>query len=376
MYCLIKRAARLGQDAHELGLAERLELDADRKAALQFGDQVRRLRHVKRAGGDEQDVIGPHHAVLGVDGRAFDDRQDVALHAFAADFRPVAAFAAGDLVDLVDEDDAGLLDALDRGVGDRVHVDQLLLFFGQQPLARFGHGDAAALRAALEQSRHHVAQVDADFFHRRSGDQLDRRERFLLDVDFDHAIVELAVAQLLAHPLARAAHLVADAARIFVRRRRPRRQQQIEQPLLGIELRLGAHFFDALFAHHVDGELDQIADHRLDVAADVADFGELRRFDLDERRMRQLREPPRDLGLADAGRPDHQDVLRRDVLGQLRRQLLAPQPVAQRNRDRALGLRLPDHVLVELGDDLARRQRIDPGRGALGKGNGITVLRS
>ena len=32
-----------------------------------------------------------------------------------------------------------------------------------------------------------------------------------------------------------------------------------------------------------------------------------------------LRQPPRDLGLADAGRPDHQDVLRRDLLGQVRR---------------------------------------------------------
>ena len=94
-----------------------LELDADRKAALQLGDQVGRLRHMERAGGDEQDVVGAHHAVLGVDRGAFDDRQDVALHALAADVRAVAALAAGDLVDLVDEDDAGLLDALDRGVG-------------------------------------------------------------------------------------------------------------------------------------------------------------------------------------------------------------------------------------------------------------------
>ena len=101
-------------------------------------------------------------------------------------------------------------------------------------------------------------------------------------------------------------------------RRRQRRQQQIEQPLLGRLARLLAHFGDPLLADHVDGDLGQVADHRLDVAADVADLGELRRFDLDERRLRQPRQPPRDLGLADAGRADHQDVLRRDLLGQLR----------------------------------------------------------
>ena len=94
-------------------LPSALELDADRKAPLQLGNQIGRLRHVERAGGDEQDVIGAHHAVARVDRRAFDDRQDVALHAFAADVGAVAALAPGDLVDLVDEDDAGLLDALD-----------------------------------------------------------------------------------------------------------------------------------------------------------------------------------------------------------------------------------------------------------------------
>ena len=149
--------------------------------------------------------------------------------------------------------------------------------------------DAAALRSALEQPGHHVAQVDADFFHRRPGDQLDRREGLLLDVDFHHAVVELAGAQLLAHPLARAAHLVArpgpgsssGAAGRGGSSRSSRRSSVLSS-------RLDAHFLDALVAHHVDRDLDQIADHRFDVAADVADLGELRRLDLDERRMRQL----------------------------------------------------------------------------------------
>ncbi len=110
------------------------------------------------------------------------------------------------------------------------------------------------------------------------------------------------------------------AGRVLVGRDRTRRrQQQVEQPLLGVLRRLAAHLLEPLLAHHVDAELHQVADHRLDVAPDVADLGELRRLDLDERRLREPREPARDLGLADAGRPDHQDVLRRDLLGHLRR---------------------------------------------------------
>src|SRR5688500_227504 len=49
---------RLAQNSLEVGFGEGLELDADGKAALQFGDQIRRLGDVERTGRYEQDVVG------------------------------------------------------------------------------------------------------------------------------------------------------------------------------------------------------------------------------------------------------------------------------------------------------------------------------
>ena len=220
---------------------------------------------------------------------------------------------------------------------------------------------ALLLRAALEQARHHVLDVELDLFDVRAGDDLERREVLLLDFDLDEPVVEAALAQLLAHALARALCFFLDLRRILVGRRKRPRQQQVEQPLLGVLLRLGAHVSGVLLAHHADGDLDEIANHRLDVAADVTDFGELRRLDLQEGRLRELGEPARNLGLADSGRPDHEDVLRRDFFRHLRRQLLPPHAVPQRDGHRTLGLLLTDDVFVELGDDLARGECVDAG---------------
>ena len=119
--------------------------------------------------------------------------------------------------------------------------------------------------------------------------------------------------------------------------------------LLGLRLHLGAH----LLLDEADAGLGQVADDALDVAADVADFGELGRLDLDERRTDELGEPAGDLGFADAGGADQDDVLGRHVLAQLGRELLPPPAVADGDRDGLLGGLLPDDVLVELGDDLA-----------------------
>jgi hypothetical protein len=160
-YCRTSAFFGSCQDADEVLLRERLQLDADREPALQLGDQVARLGDVERAGGDEQDVVRADHAVLRLHGAALDDGQQVALHALAADVGAGPAALAGDLVDLVEEDDAHVLGPLERLVHDLVHVDELVELVLQQDAARLGHGD----RAALLPLRHHVLQHLGDVVH-------------------------------------------------------------------------------------------------------------------------------------------------------------------------------------------------------------------
>jgi hypothetical protein len=138
---------------------------------------------------------------------------------------------------------------------------------------------------------------------------------------------------------------------------------------------LGArrHLLQLIVADHADGQLDQVAHHRLDIAADVAHLGELRRFDLDEGRLRQPRQAPRNLGLADTGGPDHQDVLRRHIVGHLGRQLLAADAVAQRNRTARLARAWPTTYLSSSAT-ISRGVRVSMAV-AVRSGSGITVLR-
>ena len=122
--------------------------------------------------------------------------------------------------------------------------------------------------------------------------------------------------------------------------------------------------------------LDEVARDLLDVAADVADLGELGRLDLDERRVGELRKPAADLGLAAAGRADHEDVLGRDLVAQLGAELLPPPAVAKRDGDRLLGVVLPDDMLVERGDDRLGCQLVFQHFGLLpaALGNGCLIV--
>ena len=110
-YCLVRQASVLCvQDLLEVGNRQGVELDPDGETALQFGNQVGGLGEVERPAADEQDVIGLDHAVLGRHRGALDQRQQIALHALAGRVGPGGFRAACDLVDLVQEDDAILLD--------------------------------------------------------------------------------------------------------------------------------------------------------------------------------------------------------------------------------------------------------------------------
>ena len=82
-----QRGIGVAQDLHEIFGRQRVELDANRKAPLQFGDQVRGSRQVERTRGDKQNVIGADHAVFGGDSGALDQWEQIALYTLARDVR-------------------------------------------------------------------------------------------------------------------------------------------------------------------------------------------------------------------------------------------------------------------------------------------------
>ncbi len=348
-----QRRVGLGQDAHEVVGRQRLQLHADREPALQLGNQVGRLGDMERAGRDEQDVIGLHHAVLGVDRGALDQRQQVSLHAFAGHIGTLGAGAPRDLVDLVEKHDALLFGGFERLRLQLFFVEHLRRFLVGQQAKGFTNLELACLPAIAAEILEHALQLARHLLHARRRHDLDANGH-RLDVDLDFLVVELTFTQPLSEFL----------AGVAVRRRRfgllreadarpCGRQQHVENALLGRILGAMADLRHGVFAGHLDRHVDQVAHDAVDLAADVADLGKLGGFDLDEGCFGQPREAPRDLGLADAGRTDHQDVLGRDFAAQRLVDLDAPPAIAQGDGHRALGLVLADDVLVQFLDDFS-----------------------
>ena len=363
---------RLGQDALEILLAQRLELDANREAALELRDEVGRLRHVEGAGCDEEDVVRADRAVLRRDLRALDDWQDVTLHAFTRDIGARTVPLDSDFVDLIEEDDAAVLRDLDGLFGDGFHVDELASFFLREDLAGLCDRDLALLVALRHDVADHVLQVITHALEARAREHADHRAARLLDVDLDELVLELTLLEALADPFAASLILLrllgllvlllvvtAEEAAERVLQFLRLRHEDVKDALLGLLLRLVLHLFEALLTDHAHGGFRQVADDGLDIAADVADFRELRRLDLDERRAHELCETACDLRLADARRANHHDVLRDDFFLHGPGQLAAAPAVAQSDGHRALRLILADDVAVEFFYDLARRLFVD-----------------
>ena len=112
-------------------------------------------------------------------------------------------------------------------------------------------------------------------------------------------------------------------------------------------------FLHFLLAHHLDRSIHEVADDRLHVAADIAHLGELGGFDLDKGGVGQLGQSPGDFGLAHARWPNHQNILWRDFVAQLRLHSHPPPAVAQRDGNGTLGGILADDVFVQFLGDLS-----------------------
>ena len=124
----------------------------------------------------------------------------------------------------------------------------------------------------------------------------------------------------------------------------------------GFFVRILAMAAALFFLHKADGFFGKVADHGLDVAADVADFGVLGRFDLDEGSAGEGRDAAGDLCLADTGRPDEENVLRAHLFRHFRREAAGTPAVSEGDGYRSLRIALPDDVLVQIFHDFSRGQ--------------------
>ena len=191
---------RLGEDGLEILDGKRLQLDPDRETALQFGNQIAGLAEMECAGGHEENVIGADHAVLRGHRRAFHQRQEVALHALSRDFGRSPLAARGDLVNLVNEDDAVLLGIVEGPAADLVLIEQLARLLIRQQLHGLGNPEPTLAPLGLTGLAEKPAQLLGHLFHARRPHDFERRPR-LGQIDFDLLVVELPLAQFLAKGL-------------------------------------------------------------------------------------------------------------------------------------------------------------------------------
>ena len=166
---------------------------------------------MESARGDEENVIGFNHSVLRLHIGSLHDRQQIALHALARHVRSASGGTtlARNLIDLVEEDDAHRLHALERVGGNVLLVDQLLQLLNEENAARLRDLHAAFLLALGQHVLEHLGKIVDSLRCTLRHHHVEHHWRLLGDFDLDLAFVELAVDeqrfQFLARPLV--AHL-------------------------------------------------------------------------------------------------------------------------------------------------------------------------
>ena len=297
---------------------------------------------------DKQDVVCFDHAQLGVHGAAFDQRQQVTLYTFTGHIGAADIAALGNLVDFVDEHDAVLLNGF-KGFGLEFFViDQATGFFVTHHFQCFFDFQLAVLALAFAHVGKQALQLVGHFFHAWRRGNIDAGN--VCDFDFDFLVVQLAFTQAFAEQLTGVG--VLRCGRFFTKGT-GRRQQGVEDALFGCIFGTMANLDDFLLAQQLDRRVSQITNDRFNVAADIAHFGELGRFNLDERRVGQFGQAAGDFGFTDAGRADHQNVFWRHFNAQLFWKLHPAPAVTQGDGNGALGVVLADDMAIEFVDDFA-----------------------
>ena len=148
------------------------------------------------------------------------------------------------------------------------------------------------VRAIPGMERNRSGEVDADLLHALPGEVAEEGGTGVGDVDLDHPVVERTGAELGAELLPLGVADPSPGVEAVGRSPWPPGGRQAASRGRGARPGdprrppgTGPDLAGLLLANEGDGSLDQIADHRLDVAAHVAHLGELARLDLHERSL-------------------------------------------------------------------------------------------
>ena len=330
------------------------------------------------AGSDKEHMISLHHTMFGCDIRTLDNRQKITLHTFTADIRSFSASTGrwcGNFIDFINEDNTGLLDFIDSLFNDTVHIDQLLNLFLFKKLACFGNGHSSLL-AFTRQAADKILHNPAYLFHLSERTENLHHSAGIVTrcIHFNQTIVKLAVAKTFKHLFA-ASPVHLKGLVVLIRRnlglsiiivlviiitgtarRSLRRKQNIEQALFNKQRCFFTNIFRSFASYHSHGLINKITNHRLNVAANIADFSEFRGLHLDKRSFCQLGKPAGNFGFSYAGRADHNNVVGHDLITKIVTDMLAAKSVAQSNSNRFFSIFLANDIFIELRNNLVWSQ--------------------
>src|SRR5690606_26611925 len=161
-------------------------------------------------------------------------------------------------------------------------------FLAQQYVMAGLYRHAPDLGAAAEGFAEHIREVadtGGGTWHSRKIEA--RNAACIGNMNFDFLAIELTAPESFAT-------CVAGCFRSIVA------HQSVDDTVFRIEMCLCFHILAPRHLYHCKARLDQIANDLINVAADISDFGEFGRLNLDKRRIGELRQSPGNLGLADA----------------------------------------------------------------------------
>mmetsp|Transcript_44325 Transcript_44325/g.96417 ORF Transcript_44325/g.96417 Transcript_44325/m.96417 type:complete len:312 (-) Transcript_44325:91-1026(-) len=269
---------------------------------------------------------------------SLDDGQQIPLYTLGGGVAGVPCSPRlTDLVNLIDEYDALLLDSLNRLLCDQLLGDQLIQGALAQSLLSFFDGHLllfglSCVGGDLDHLDTLVATGGKNLIH----------SRLIGHVDGNKTLIQRPTPQVL-------------EPRIFLVLLGGSAQQRGQDLLFdsGIDLRGELSLKPTPLS--ADSKLHEILDDRIHIFTVVANFSELGGLHLDERGVHELGQPTSHLSLANSGGANHQDVSGHDLLAHLLIQLLPTPSVPKRVGYGLLGVLLPHDVLVQIVHHLVRQ---------------------
>lgn len=250
----------------------------------------------------------------------------------------------GDIVNIIDEEDELIIDKEKRIMKDMVMIEKIVGLVIDEDgvgIIKSGIESIGEKENGIEKN---VGNIEKEDIRERNEGNIEVRDgEGIGKINIDLIVVNIEIEKIIEEDVKGGGDGSIE-------------KERVKKKLIGVEMRIGIKVIEEILKKKSDGDIEKIEDDMIKIEEEIEKLGKFGGIKIEEGREWKIGKKERDLSFEKEGRKDNKDIIRNEILENMKLKMMEEKEIEKRNGKREIGVIMEDDEEVKIRKDLKGRK--------------------